>query len=53
MKANMRTYNFATKPENNNPYLKIKIDNLSFIKKEILEKIDDRIGYTNNRIIHR
>lgn len=53
MKVNMKTYNFATKPEKNNPFLKIEIDNLSFIKKETLKKIDDKIDYTNNRIIYR
>lgn len=50
MKAKMKTNYFATKQENNNPYVKVRIDDLNFINQEVLKKIDDKIGYTNNQL---
>lgn len=50
MKAGMRTHNFASKEQSNNPYMKVKIENLSFLSSETLEEIDKKIGYTTNQL---
>ncbi|MDO5556425.1 MAG: hypothetical protein Q4G09_07525 [Clostridia bacterium] len=49
-KAKMKSHNFASNNKNSNPYIRIKIDNLSFLDDRILEKIDNKIGYIDNYI---
>ncbi len=48
MKVGMETQNFASKENKDNSYVKIKIENLKFLDKEILKKIDEKIGYLTN-----
>lgn len=48
MKVGMKTNNFAEKEKSNNPYLRVKIDNLSFLPTEELREIDKKIGYLIN-----
>lgn len=50
MKTGMKTHNFASQERNKNPYMRVKIENLSFLHSEVLEKIDEKIGYTNNHL---
>lgn len=48
MKTRMRTHNFGANGKNTNPYVRVKIEGLSKLSVEKLEKIDNKIGYTNN-----
>lgn len=48
MKVKMKTSNFASKENRDNPYIKIKIDNLEFLDEKVLKKIDEKIGYLTN-----
>lgn len=48
MKARMKTNNFASKENEDNPYIKITIENLKFLDEKILKRIDEKIGYLTN-----
>ena len=50
MKAGMRTHNFASKEKSDNPYIRVKIENLNFLDSKILENIDDKIEYKKHHI---
>lgn len=50
MKSGMRTHNFASNEKNSNPYIRITLENLSYLDQKTLEKIDEKIGFKKNHL---